>query len=72
MSKKVVMCSPLTSKIYVGNMNNKNTLVDKKEVVTDTAVAAVAQYLLQRKKSVVFKHKGKQYTLAVLKSEDYL
>lgn len=42
-----IMSSILTNTIYAGRVNPKNQMfVGEKEDVTDTAVSAVAQYLL--------------------------
>ncbi len=60
-----VGCSPLTSEIYAG-MVSKTGLWGKKHVVTDTAVGAVAQHLLQKDEELRFNYKGKKYALRVV------
>ncbi len=65
MSEFKVGCSPLTSEIYAGPVS-KNGTWGKKHKVTDTAVEAVAQHLLQKDEHVVFTYIGKQYKLQVV------
>lgn len=65
MSEFKVGCSPLTSEIYAGSVS-KNGLWGKKHKVTDTAVAAVAQYLLQKDEHMVFNYMGKEFRLQVV------
>lgn len=57
--------------IYAGTLNsrNKNRWQNKSEV-TDEAVCAVAQYLLQEDKSMLFSYNGKNYRLCVQERED--
>lgn len=53
--------------IYAGTLNSKNkNLWQNKSEVTDEAISAVAQYLLQENKSMRFKYKNKEYRLCVL------
>ncbi len=47
MSKMKVGCSPLTSEIFAGKVLKDGTWGANKQNVTDTAVGAVAQHLLQ-------------------------
>jgi hypothetical protein len=61
-----VGCSPITSDIYAGNVNDKGMWVGKKHNVTDTAVGAVAQHLLQLNEEMKFGYKGKEYVLQVV------
>ena len=70
MSNYKVGCSPITSDIYVGAVS-KTGLWGKKHNVTDTAVSAVAQNLLQTNEEFRFEYRGKKYALRVveLKSE---
>lgn len=50
--------------IYAGTLNSRNqSLWKNKSDVTDEAVCAVAQYLLQENKTMTFKYEGKQYQL---------
>lgn len=52
--------------IYAGTLNSKNkTLWQNKSDVTDEAVSAVAQYLLQEKKFLLFTRDGVRYRMAV-------
>lgn len=61
-----VGCSPITSDIYAGNVNDKGMWVGTKHNVTDTAVGAVAQHLLQLNEEMKFGYKGKEYVLQVV------
>lgn len=65
MSEFKVGCSPLTSEIYAGSVS-KNGLWGKKYNVTDTALSAVAQYLLQKDEQMVFTYRDKEYSLMVV------
>lgn len=65
MSEFKVGCSPLTSEIYAGSVS-KNGLWGKKHNVTDTALSAVAQYLLQKDEQMVFTYRDKEYSLKVV------
>ena len=60
-----VGCSPLTSEIYIGSVS-KTGLWGKKHNVTDTAVSAVAQHLLQKDEEMKFQYRGKKYALRVV------
>ena len=52
--------------IYAGTLNSKNkTLWQNKSDVTHEAVSAVAQYLLQEDKSLLFDYQGCRYRLSV-------
>lgn len=52
--------------IYAGTLNSRNkNLWQNKSDVTDEAVSAVAQYLLQEEKSLLFKYHDKKYKLTV-------
>ena len=52
--------------IYAGTLNSKNkSLWQNKSDVTDEAVSAVAQYLLQENKSLLFDYRGGRYRLSV-------
>lgn len=54
--------------IYAGTLNSRNkNLWQNKSEVTDEAVSAVAQYLLQENKSMVFQYQGKKHRLCVVK-----
>jgi hypothetical protein len=69
MSEFKVGCSPLTSEIYAGNVS-KTGLWGKKHVVTDTAVGAVAQHLLQKDEQLQFEYQGKKYALRVVELKE--
>jgi hypothetical protein len=60
-----VGCSPITSKIYAGNVTTKGMWGKVKHDVTDTAVSSVAQHLLQLKELFQFEYRGKTYQLKV-------
>ena len=61
-----VGCSPLTSEIFAGNVSESGMWSVRKHNVTDTAVGAVAQYLLQKDEEMQFNYKGKKYALRVV------
>lgn len=65
-----VGCSPITSKIYAGKVL-KNGMWGVKHDVTDTAVGAVAQHLLQLEQKVRFDYDGKTYELKVVKVPNF-
>ena len=53
--------------IYAGTLNSKNkSLWQNKSDVTHEAVSAVAQYLLQEDKSLLFDYQGHRYRLRVV------
>ena len=57
--------------IYAGTLNSRNkNLWQNKSEVTDEAVSAVAQYLLQENKVMRFEYKGKKYKLCVEEVQD--
>ena len=52
--------------IYAGTLNSKNkSLWQNKSEVTNEAVSAVAQYLLQEKKNLLFTRDGVRYRMAI-------
>ncbi len=51
--------------IYAGTLNKKGNLWTNKSDVTDEAVSAVAQYLLERGETLEFDYRGERYRLAV-------
>ena len=52
--------------IYAGTLNSKNkSLWQNKSEVTNEAISAVAQYLLQENKSLLFNYHGCCYRLSV-------
>lgn len=53
-----IHCSPLTSTIYVGNTNGSGMFTGQKKDLTDMAVRAVAQHLLQKNEKVLFDYPG--------------
>lgn len=69
MSDFKVGCSPVTSEIYAGKVDKKGLWVNKKQV-TDTAVGAVAQHLLQKDERVLFNYNGKRYVLQVVEMKE--
>ena len=66
MSDFKVGCSPLTSKIFAGKVLKNGTWGNVKHDVTDTAVGAVAQHLLQLDERMGFQYRGKTYELKVV------
>lgn len=58
--------------IYAGTLNTAKTMWTRKSEVTDEALCAVAQYLLQEGKRMTFLHQGKKYTLCVIEAADDL
>lgn len=64
-----VGCSPITSDIYAGSVS-KTGLWVKKHNVTDTAVSAVAQHLLQKNEELRFEYRAKRYALRVVEIVD--
>ena len=67
MSDYKVGCSPLTSRIYAGKVLKNGTWGANKKDVTDSAVSAVAQQLLQTGEKLQFTYQGEQYELKVEK-----
>ena len=56
--------------IYAGTLNSRNkNLWQNKTECTDEAVSAVAQYLLQSDKCMMFDYKKKRYKLCVTEIE---
>ncbi len=51
--------------IYAGTLNKAGNMWVNKSDVTDEAIKAVAQYLLENKEALDFTYQGKQYRLAV-------
>lgn len=70
MSDFKVGCSPLTSRIYAGKVLKNGTWGANKKDVTDSAVIAVAQQLLQTDEKLQFTYQGEQYELKVQKVVD--
>lgn len=66
-NKFKVGCSPITSKIFAGNVSKNGIWAANKIDVTDTAVSAVAQHLLQLNQSMEFQYEGHTYELKVVK-----
>lgn len=64
-----VGCSPITSTIFAGHVSKKGLWLNKKDV-TDTAVGAVAQHLLQLNQSMEFNYMGKSYVIKVEEVEN--
>lgn len=65
MAEFKVGCSPLTNKIYAGNVLKSGIWAAKKHEVTDSAVSAVAEHLLNAKKKLCFSIDGRNYELSV-------
>ena len=61
-----VGCSPLTSKIFAGKVLKNGMWGQTKHDVTDSAVGAVAQHLLQLDEKLQFQYCGKIYELKVV------
>ena len=66
MSNFKVGCSPLTSKIFAGKVLKDGSWGNVKHDVTDTAVSAVAQHLMQLDERMQFEYKGKTYEIKVV------
>lgn len=52
--------------IYAGTLNKSGNLWRTKSEVTNEAINAVAQYLLEHEEAVEFKYKGNSYRLEVM------
>lgn len=70
MSDFKVGCSPLTSRLFAGKVLKDGTWGANKKDVTETAVGAVAQHLLQLEEKMQFTYKGELYELKVEKVMD--
>lgn len=70
MSDFKVGCSPLTSRLFAGKVLKNGALGQTNHDVTDTAVGAVAQHLLQLNEKMQFNYKGELYELKVEKVVD--
>ena len=51
--------------IFAGTLNKKGDMWANKSNVTDEAMRAVAQFLLEHKEAMNFNYRGKHYRLAV-------
>ena len=67
MSNFKVGCSPVTSRLYAGNVLKNGMWGKTKHDVTDTAVSAVAQHLLQLDERMQFEYQGETYEIKVEK-----
>ena len=67
MSDFKVGCSPLTSRLFAGKVLKNGMWGQTKHDVTDSAVGAVAQHLLQLDEKMQFTYMGEQYELKVEK-----
>ena len=67
MSEFKIGCSPLTSRLFAGKVLKNGTWGQTRHDVTDTAVGAVAQHLLQLEEKMLFNYKGERYELKVEK-----
>ena len=70
MSDFKIGCSPITSEIFAGNVLKNSMWGAKKHNVTETAVGAVAQHLLQKDEEMQFNYQGKKYALRVVELKD--
>ena len=65
--KMIVGCSPLTATIFAGTLlSDCKRWSANKQDVTDTAVGAVAQHLVQKQESLEFEMNGKKYRMQVV------
>ncbi len=55
--------------IFAGTINKTSTMWVNKSDVTDEAISAVAQFLLEHEEVLEFNYQGKRYRLAVTKIE---
>jgi len=67
MSNFKVGCSPLTSRLFAGKVLKNGMWGKPKHDVTDSAVGAVAQHLLQLDEKMQFTYNGEQYEIKVVK-----
>ena len=51
--------------IFAGTLNKKGDMWVNRSDVTDEAISAVAQFLLDHKEAATFNYQGKRYRLAV-------
>ena len=65
MSDFKVGCSPLSSVIYAGRVLNSGRWGANKKDVTDSALNAVAQFLIQKNESMEFTYAGRDHVLKV-------
>ena len=56
--------------IYAGTLKPNGTEWRNKTAVTDEAISATAQYLLQHDESMTFTYKDKRYKLGVIEVEE--
>ena len=55
--------------IFAGTINKKGDAWMNKSDVTDEAINAVAQFLLEHEEAMEFNYQGKRYRLAVVPQE---
>lgn len=55
--------------IFAGTINKTSTMWVNKSEVTDEAISAVAQFLLEHEEAMEFNYQGKRYRLAVTQAE---
>jgi hypothetical protein len=55
--------------IFAGTLNKKGDMWTRKSDVTDEAINAVAQFLLEHEEALEFDYQGKRYRLAVTQAE---
>jgi hypothetical protein len=70
MSEFKIGCSPITSGIFAGIVLKSGMWAAKKHNVTETAVGAVAQHLMQKDEEMQFNFEGKKYALRVVELKD--
>ena len=56
--------------IYAGTLKPNGTEWRNKSAVTDEAISAAAQYLLQHDESMTFTYKDKRYKIAVTEEKE--
>lgn len=66
MGKFRVGCSPLSNKIFAGQVLKNNKWGKTRHEVTDDAINAVAQYLLKSEEGLAFSYNNKRYELKVV------
>ena len=56
--------------IYAGTLNKKGNMWRNKSEVTDEAISAAAQYLLEHDQLMRFNYRGKRYEIKVVESQE--
>ncbi len=60
-----VGCSPISNRLFAGRVLKNGLWGKNKHDVTDTAVGAVAQHLLETDTKLQFEYHGRKYELIV-------